>query len=429
MTFSRRSFLQAAAAGAASAAAAADRPPNILFILADDLGAGELGCYGNRKNATPNLDAMARDGVRFETCYATPLCSPSRVEVMTGRYGFRTGFTNFIGRVTTRKERLSADEITFADVLKQRGYATGLSGKWQLGLISQHPTMIHDSGFDDYFSWAWKEGGLPVDAKFDGSPRQRYWHPAIVENGKHVPTTPDQYGEDMYSDWIISFMRRHRNGPFLAYYPMCLVHEPWDPTPDLKHPGGKTEGGLQRNVEYMDHVVGKVLKSLDDLGLADNTIVFFCGDNGTGRDGKATVTEKGVRVPMIVRGPGIRKNLVSGELIDFSDVLPTMAEFAGATAPANIDGRSFASVLQGKAGPKREWIFSYLAYERMLRDGRWLLEGNGKFYDCGDSRNGSGYRDVTGSSDPEAVAARKRFDSILERLPAPPPEKAPQRNH
>jgi len=423
MTFSRRSFVQLTAASAAPAWAAVSRPPNILFLLADDLGAGELGCYGNRVNATPNLDKLATQGVRFETCYATPLCSPTRVEVMTGKYGFHTGFTNFIGRVTTRKDRFSAEEVTFADVLKTKGYATGLAGKWQLGLITKHPTMIHDSGFDDYFSWAWNTGGLPADAKFEGSPRQRYWHPAIVENGKHVPTTPDQHGEDLYSDWIVSFMRKHRDRPFLAYYPMCLVHEPWDPTPDLKTPGKRTNGGLKNNVEYMDHIVGKVMKSLDDLGLTENTIVFFGGDNGTGNDGKATVTERGVRVPMIVRGPGIGKGITSRELIDYSDVLPTMAEFAGAKTPKDIDGQSFVSVLQGKAGKRREWIFSYLAYERMLRDNRWLLEGNGKFYDCGDSRNGSGYKDVSGDKSPEVLAARKRFDDILRSLPAPPPER------
>jgi arylsulfatase A len=178
-------------------------------------------------NRTPNLDRLAAGGVRFETCYATPLCSPSRVEVMTGRYGFRTGFTNFIGRVTP------------------------------------HPTMIFDSGFDEYFSWAWARGGLPPDTKWDGRPHDRYWHPAIVENGRHFPTVKTQYGPNLYSDWIINFMRRHRDRPFLAYYPECLVHEPWDPTPD------DPKGGLRANVEYLDKTVGKVLKALDEMKLRE----------------------------------------------------------------------------------------------------------------------------------------------------------------
>ncbi len=420
MALSRREFLAAAPMwrAAASAAEPDPRPPlNILLILADDLGAGELGCYGNARHRTPNLDQMAQSGLRFETCYATPLCSPSRVELMTGRYGFRTGFTNFIGRVTTRKERLSADEYTFADLVKTRGYRTGLAGKWQLGIVSQHATMIHDSGFDEYFSWAWKEGGLPKDHTYPGDPHNRYWHPAIVENGKHFVTRPEQHGEDLFSDWIISFMRR--NTRFFAYYPMCLVHEPWLDTPDPSKPGARVPGSLQSNVEYMDHIVGKVLAAVPS-----NTIVIFTGDNGTGKNGKATVTELGVRVPLIVWGPGVPKGRVCRDLVDFSDFFPTLGELAGAGGRVgqSLDGRSFAPQLRGEKGNPREWIFSYLAYERMLRDRRWLLEGSGRMFDCGESRNGRNYREVTGSADPEVLAARARFDRLLRDLPAPPAE-------
>lgn len=418
----RRSFF----ATSAAAFAQSQRRLNVLLILADDLGAGELGCYGHGAHRTPNLDRLAAEGTRFETCYATPLCSPTRVELMTGRYGFRTGFTNFIGRVTTRKERLSADEYTFADMFQAAGYRTGLAGKWQLGLVSRHPTMIHDSGFHEYFSWAWQEGGLPKGHTFPASERNRYWHPAIVENGKHVPTRPDQYGEDLYSDWIVNFMRRQKsaNTPFFAYYPMCLVHQPWEGPPDVKNPGRKLEGNLHTNVEYMDHVVGKVLRSLDEIGLRDNTIVIFAGDNGTDGDGKASVTEKGVRVPLIVRGPGLQKGVVSRDLIDFTDIFPTLSDLTGARPPKDHtgDGHSFADPLKGKKGKPREWVFSYLAYQRMLRDRRWLLEGDGKLYDCGESRNGKGYRDVTASTDPAVAEAKARFAKILEGLPAPPRE-------
>jgi arylsulfatase A len=150
---------------------------------------------------------------------------------------------------------------------------------------------------------------------------------------------------------------------------------------------------------------------------------LFTGDNGSGNDGKGNVEEAGVRVPFIARGPGIRTGHVSRELIDFSDVLPTIAALTGAKPPAGpLDGMSFAHILQGKPGRSREWIFSYLAYERMLRDKRWLLEGDGKFFDCGESRDKAGYKDVTASKDPEVVAARARFQKILEKLPAPPPE-------
>lgn len=167
--------------------------------------------------------------------------------------------------------------------------------------------------------------------------------------------------------------------------------------------------------------MGRVVKALDDLGLRENTVVMFTGDNGTGRAGKGTVTERGVRVPMIVNCPGLVKPRVLRDLVDFSDVLPTLAELAGAGLPrgVEIDGRSFAPQLRGERGNPREWIFSYLAYERMLRDRRWLLEGDGKLYDCGESRDGSGYRDVTNSSSPEVAAAKRRFAAILEKLPAP----------
>ena len=398
------------------------RPANFVVIMADDLGAKELGCYGHPKHRTPHLDSLARGGVRFQTCWSTPLCSPTRVEIMTGRYGFRTGWYNFLGRVTTPMDHLDPDEPTFADMLKAKGYATGLAGKWQLGLITKQPNMVFDSGFDEYFTWAWKEGGLPANAKFAGSPRQRFWHPAVIENGKHIATSPDLYGPDLYSCWLIDFMKRHRDGPFLVYYPMCLTHKPWDPTPDGGSPGGRTEGGLKHNVEYMDTVVGRIVKALEDLGLRENTIVLFTGDNGTAGDGKGTVTELGARVPMIVNCPGIvNQDVVSDELIDLSDVLPTLAEFSGADPPygVTIDGRSFAKHLRGESFQGREWIFSYLAYERMLRDKRWLLEGDGKFYDCGENRDGTKYKDVTESEDPAVVAARKRFAAILKDLPAP----------
>ena len=403
------------------------RPPNFVVIMADDLGAGELGCYGNTLNRTPRLDRLANTGFRFRTCWSTPLCSPTRVEILTGRYGFRTGWYNFLGRVTTPMHHLDPDEPTFADMLKARGYATALAGKWQLGTVVRQPTMIFDSGFDAYCTWAWI--ALPKNSDFPGKARQRYWHPAVITDGEHMPTTPDQYGPDVYCDWLIDFMRKHRSEPFLAYYPMCLTHKPWDPTPVAGSPGKKTDPGLKPNVEYMDHLVGRIVDALDELGLRDRTVILFSGDNGTAGAGKGKTTELGVRVPMIVNCPGLVKSAVSDELVDLSDVLPTLAELSGASLPrgVTIDGRSFAPLLRGEKGSPREWIFSYLAYERMLRDKRWLLEGDDKFYDCGNRRDGKSYRDVTDSEAPEVVAARKRFREILTHLPAPPRKTRPEK--
>ena len=388
-------------------------PLNVIVILADDLGAKELGCYGHPQHKTPHLDGLARGGVRFETCYATPLCSPSRVELLSGQYAFRNGWYNFMGRATTRKDRLEPDLFTIADLAHTRGYRTAMTGKWQLGDIEKHPTMISDSGFDEYHAWDWPR-------------RARYWDPLTVVNGKRQPTATGKYGPDLHHEWLVDFLERQKSNPFFVYYPTTLTHEPWDPTPH------EPKGGLTANLEHLDTLIGRLINALDETGLRRNTAVFFFGDNGTGKSGKGTVTELGVRVPAIMNCPGlIPGGRVERSLIDFSDILPTVGELMRARLPdkAAFDGRSFAPQLRGEKGNPREWIFSYLAYDRMLRDSRWLLEGDGRFYDCGDGRSGVGYRDVTQTKDPEVAAARQRFESILAKLPAPPvdPTEPPER--
>jgi arylsulfatase A len=414
----------------ANAAAPVARP-NFIVIMADDLGAKELGCYGHPSHRTPHLDRLAAQGMRFRTCYSTPLCSPTRVMIMTGRYAFHTGWYNFINRPgsPTYKDKsydLGKAEITFADVLKQRGYATALAGKWQL--TGQLPTLVRDCGFDEYLVWAWKHK-LPPGAVHDGAWEgdrnrrpARYWHPGLFRNGELISTRPEDYGPSLFADFVIDFARRHQGQPFVVYFPMCLTHTPWDPTPDLNRPGKKTRGGLKNNVEYMDHLVGRITDALDEMKLSERTIVLFTGDNGTQHAGKAETTELGARVPLIVRYPGqVPAGVVSDELVDLTDVLPTLADFAGANLPSDrpIDGISLAPTLRGRPGTHREWIFSYLHEERVLRTGRWLLEGDGRFFDCGDRRDGSGYRDVTRSTDPEVLEARKQFEKILSKLPAP----------
>lgn len=404
------------------------KQPNFLVILADDLGAKELGCYGHPVHKTPNLDRLAREGTRFKTCYSTPLCSPTRVEIMTGRYGFRTGWLSLIGRAYAPQEGtpefdLGGREITFADVLKKRGYATALAGKWQLP--GEHPTLIHDCGFDEYCMWAYTHN-IPEGATYDGPTKgirtERYWHPSIVKNGKFVPTTAEDYGPDIQTDFLLDFMSRKRNAPFIAYYPALQTHSPWDPTPDPKNPGEKTPATFQSNLEYLDHLLGRLVDGLEKMGERDDTIIIFTGDNGTQGSGKGEATELGSRVPLIVNCPGVVKaGVVSDELVDLSDVLPTLAEFAGASVPTDraIDGKSFAGVVEGKTTGSREWIFSYLTDRRVLRSKRWLLEGDGKFYDCGDSRDGTNYVEVTNSKDPVVLDARQQFEAILKDLPAP----------
>ena len=430
-TITRRDFLALTAIGPAAAlwprraySKAERKKLNLILIMADDCSAGEIGCYGNKEHRTPNLNALARSGVMFKTCWCTPICSPTRAEIMTGRYGFRTRWYHNSMKVP---EPLTKRNKIFAQILKQAGYATAIAGKWQL------PGTQKEYGFDEPRIWAY-EHYLPKGVVHKGAYEQpgkpsRYWHPCILKNGRYLPTNPDDYGPDIYTDFLIDFMSRHKDGPFLLYYPMCLTHGPHYPTPDSliskRDKMHNSKDNFKANVEYMDKVVGRIVKALDALGLREETVLFFTTDNGTAGIAKNRAKEIGCRVPMIVNCPGVVKAIgPCRELVDFSDVLPTLVDLAGAELPEGyvIDGHSFAPLLLGKHYKRREWIFSYLADKRMLRDKRWLLEGDGRFYDCGNSRDGTGYSEVTDSNDPEVVAARKRFAAILTDKPAPGPD-------
>lgn len=339
------------------------RPPNLIVIMADDLGAKELACYGNKQHDTPNLDRLAKTGVQFNTCYSTPICHPTRFEIMTGQYGHHNGVFQFPGRpggpaVGSPEDDISS-KVTFAHVLKRRGYATAHSGKWQL--TGKIPTLINECGFDEYCMWAYKHN-LPEGVKHTGGwegkagrKTSRYWHPSIVKNKKYLPTKPDDYGPDIFTDFIVDFIKRKKDKPFFVYFPMCLTHGPYYSTPDTttseadKFKNLKTN--FKCNVEYMDKLVGRIVKALDAEGLTKNTVVFFTGDNGTGGQGKGQNTELGARVPMIVNCPGTVKTIgLSDQLVDLSDIMPTLADFADAKLPKDrpIDGQTFAPILRGK---------------------------------------------------------------------------------
>lgn len=422
----------------AVAAPATRSKPNLIVIMADDIGAGELGGYGHPAHRTPHLDRLGKTGVQFDTCYTAPVCHPTRFTLMTGQYGFRTGVLNFSGkRGGPPAKHAGADDIanhlTFAQPLKAAGYATALAGKWQLS--GSHPTVVRETGFDEYCIWGFREHYSEEDqakalaAGIDF--RSRYWRPSICQNGRWVPTGENDYGPDIFTNFLIDFLQRHRNEPFFLYLPMPLTHGPWLPTPNSFKPGmdrvKSNKANFRANVEYVDTLVGRIVRALDEAGVRDNTILFFTGDNGTGGEGKSTATEKGARVPLIVNGPGlVPPRGVTPALADTSDIFPTLMEFAGAKIPPArvLDGRSLAPFLRGERDTTREWIFAYQADRRILRTERWLLEDNsprhpGRLFDCGVSRNGAGYRDVTDSQAPEAMAARRYFDGLLKNLPAP----------
>ncbi|MDM8005766.1 MAG: sulfatase-like hydrolase/transferase [Phycisphaerae bacterium] len=426
-------------AGVAAGGAPAVSQPNVILILADDLGAAELGCYGNREHKTPNLDRMAAEGLRLDTFYSTPLCTPTRVCTMTGQYGFRNGYLG-MGKEAFKPpkdspQREIGNHFTIGDLMKSARYATALVGKWQLP--GKLPTLIHDCGFDEYRMWAYKEN-LPEGVehtggweggKVGGKP-ERYWNPCIVENGKYLPTRPDDYGPDLFMDFILDFARRHKEGPFFVYHTSVLTHAPHEETPDPGHPGKRWPSGFKSNLEYLDHLMGRLRKGLEDMKLVESTVVIFVGDNGTGNRGKGTVTESGVRVPFIVWGPGqIRpvKEAVAA-LGDLTDIMPTLAGLSGAELPNDrvFDGKSMVPLLKGKAARHRDWIYSFLDDGRILRSDRWLLEipGQGKperFFDCGQCRDGSAYKHVTQLDSAETKAARERFAQILGAMPEPKP--------
>jgi arylsulfatase A len=415
----------AARTGKAAAAPGSERSrkPNVVLIMADDLGAECLGSYGGTSYKTPHLDELARTGIRFQNCYATPLCSPSRVQLMTGRYGFRTGWTRLIdvgpGEYLDPKR-----EKTFGHMLRDAGYATALAGKWQLCQFDQQPDNVRDCGFDEYCCWAWV---------YKGQKTSRYWNPVVWQNGKAREDVADRYGPDVYCDFLIDFMKRNRSRPFFAYYPMALVHNPLTPTPDSKGGGGRMR---RRNaahfpamIAYMDKLVGRIAASLDDLGLRENTLILFTGDNGTIRGivsqvgdttitgGKGTVTEAGARVPLIGNWKGMAPSgRVCEDLVDFSDFMPTLAEITGARLPhgVTIDGRSFAPQLRGQPGKPREWVFTQLGRNRFVRERGWKLYGDGRLFDM---RNGSYEgQEVSPASSEEAAAAGKRLQAVLDRL-------------
>ena len=367
------------------------KKPNIVLIMADDLGYECLSCYGSESYSTPVLDKLAKDGIRFDHCYSQPLCTPSRVQIMTGRYNFRNykmfGF-------------LDSSEITFGNLLKTAGYSTCIAGKWQLGNGIEAP---HHTGFDEYCLWQIYSNVAGKDVR-----GPRYPDPKVYRNGKVMEGTKGKYGPDVFADFINDFVERKKDEPFFVYYPMALTHDPFVPTPDSddweNNRYNRDKKYFKDMVEYMDKIVGKIVSKLDELSLRENTLVIFTGDNGTPRQieskingeiikgGKAYTTDDGTHVPLIANWPGkISNGRVSDDLIDFSDFLPTLVEVAGASLPPNrkIDGQSFYPQLKGEKGSPREWVFMHywgygrriLETKRSARDKRFKLYDDGNFFD------------------------------------------------
>ncbi len=400
----RRTFLKTSAAVGATitspdsllaAARGKGTRPNIVVIMADDLGYECIGANGGTSYDTPVLDRLATTGARFEHCYAQPLCTPSRVQLMTGIYNVR----NYV-----KFGMLDRKETTFAHLLKEQGYVTCVAGKWQLG---REPDSPQHFGFDESCLWQHTRGRTDKDGH-----DTRYPNPKLEIDGKPVNYTNGEFGPDVVSDFICNFIEKNRNRPFLAYYPMILTHCPFVPPPgtpdwDPEDMGSESYKGDPKYfgdmVNYMDKMVGKITAKLDALGLRDNTLILFTGDNGTddpvvstlnGRKvpgGKGKMTDAGTRVPLIANWPGvIPEGEVIEDLVDFSDFLPTLCAAAGVEVPSSleIDGRSFLPQLQGKKGNPREWVYCWFSRngevdkaKEFARTQRYKLYRTGQFYD------------------------------------------------
>jgi arylsulfatase A len=395
-----------------SADSVVPRKPNIILILADDLGVGNVSAYGADHFKTPHIDSLATTGMRFEYCFSAPVCGPSRALLMTGRYGFRTGMTG--NDKESAALMAEATEIMLPKVLKPAGYVTGQVGKW-----SQIPLEPSDWGFDEY---------LRFQASGD------YWNTQkraekYTLNGKSVPLADGEYLPDKMNDFAVDFINRHKDEPFFLYYPMSHVHTDILRTPDS---AADSKDLFMDNIQYMDKLVGKLTAELDRLKLRENTLIFFVGDNGVhpgegdrstirGRrlsGAKGTMLEGGSMVPSIASWPGtVAAGKVSSILTDFSDFFPTLTELAGGKLPdgVTIDGKSFASTLKGEAATPRESIFVQLGRHWYVRESAWKLNEANELFDMKDAPY---VETVVGSdsADPQAIAARKRLQATLDKL-------------
>ncbi|HAF77778.1 MAG TPA: arylsulfatase [Maribacter sp.] len=406
------------------------KQPNIILIMSDDLGYEVLGCNGGTTYKTPRLDELAQNGMRFENAHVMPLCTPTRISLMTGKYNFR----NYIGFGL-----LKPDETTFGHIFSESGYNTCISGKWQLhsyNTLDEAPEMrskgqtIEDAGFDEFCVW---------HAHHTEEKGSRYKDPIIFQNGEYRDDTEGKYGEDVFCDYIIDYIGRKKDddNPFFVYWPMAATHKPHEPTPDSpewddfepgsnKYRGSRTFDEVEKDqkvdddpkfykdmVEYHDKVIGRLVDYLDQENIAEDTLIIYLGDNGSPHDvcsmvhahneicgGKGKTNDRGTHVPLICSMPGtIKAGEVKADMIETTDYLPTMFDAAGIEAPNNyiLDGKSFYPQLTGENGNPRDWMFFHFepmnpriipgkedvmdAAIRYARNLDWNLYETGELYD------------------------------------------------
>ncbi len=416
--------------------ATAQQKPNVIFILSDDVGYDILSVNGNKTYSTPNIDSMAHHGISFTHCEGSPLCSPSRFMLLTGKYNFRNysdwGYMN-------------ENEKTFGNVMQDAGYKTGFFGKLQLNFSNQN---MANWGFDKYTIFSIAEDSIPI---------RRYKDPTLIDNYGRVPDSlvAGKYCDDVLTNRIINFIDSNKNNPFFIYYSMSVAHEPFSPTPtDSAYAGWDPTRNISNPVFFgsmisrMDYEVGLILKKLATTGLDKNTIVIFSGDNGTPvqihynvdsltnvEGEKAHTKEAGTHVPLIAYWPShIRQASFNDDLIDFTDFLPTFSEAGNnnnLSPYGPIDGLSFYQRLIGIEDTAKQQLFMhYNAYPGFEPLKRWVRDKNYKLYDTSD---GSPLRFYNIKKDPKETNPldfnsltpdekdiRKKFKYILDTTPSWP---------
>ena len=397
------------------------RRPNIVLIMADDLGYECITANGGQSYRTPNLDKLAATGMRFERCHVQPLCTPTRVQLMTGLSNKR----NYV-----RFGHIDPTATTFAHPLKKAGYATMIAGKWQL---AGGPDLPQQLGFDE--SVLWQQTRRPP----------RYANPGLEYNRfgtdlKEKDFSNGEYGPDLVNDAARKFVATNKDRPFFIYYPMILTHDPYQPTPDSPDWDPSAVGEKVNRkpehfadmVAYMDKLIGILVAQLDESGVRDNTLIIFLGDNGTGRGvvskfrgqnyagGKASTTTHGTHVPLIANWPGmVPTGKVCPDLVDSTDFFPTICEAAGVPVPTMLDGQSFLPQLRGEPGTPRDWRYCWYPGKGKLAkqsefaaDKRYKLYQTGQFFDVIEDPREKAPLRVADLSSPAATAAKKLQDAL-----------------
>ncbi len=403
--------------------------PNIICILLDDVSAIEFNFYNGPGINTPSIDMMANEGVYFKTAYSQPICGPSRAELLTGKYAFKTG--HYSNRAIPNIS-IHNRHYTMGKAMKDAGYRTGWFGKQHIDRL-MNPS---DFGFDYYVIAKYWEG-------YDGPTQGRgtennrigmygaewYWHPALLANGVGIPTTPDDFGPEIEMDSLLAFIGRETEEPFFAYWPTNLPHHEFNPDeeiwvrPDVpeydvsgKRTGRIIEGSMESNLEFMDFAIGQIINKLKEEGELDNTIILLTGDNGTAGYGKGKlISEIALHVPLVVYGPGLVKiSGISDVLVDFTDLLPTFIELGGykTSYTKDMDGHSFAPYLLGYEFEPRQWISAQLDEARWLRTREWLLDGKGDLWFCGYEFDEREFINLSGSTKKEHLNKKKELEEL-----------------